>query len=278
MKIVPGGYAWLATALAMGLFGCQSMPRNLSQISYRLDTCHLGLPLPTAKTDTPTTDVQVVGYQTQVPMTGTATLTITSPHPALADSGSPSPALANFALAELVIEAEPLGAVPPKSDWMMSSWWAWAKGTGRTATHTFAGLSSDHRLVEHWAMNIPKEDLDRIHQRLAAMGFYDSDGEVTTAVKVTEIVGDRKSSKRWSQVPELDMLAMLVRQRGALISATRQSTGGPAPLAESSSVLALRTMLAHDETAGIAVTPPGGPLQPSPVVARLPKTGPPGRL
>ncbi|HWB07928.1 MAG TPA: hypothetical protein VG826_01700 [Pirellulales bacterium] len=173
-------------------------------ITYRVDSGQLSEPLTVARIAGQQVTQQSVP-SSPYPDHSVARLSIRYPHP----DGK-----AEYALAELVVETR----TPPNAQIKKSTWQQWVDTFAATARDILPGVKLSDDVREAWAMDIAKNDLDRVVAGMSQSGYFVNPPKASPGVELAARIDGFQANKRWSREPELDVLMERIRQEGQLVS------------------------------------------------------------
>jgi hypothetical protein len=248
-------YIWLAIWLCLA--GCSTFePRTIRidaaagmyqkvTLKYKVDGGQLSEPLTVAR---------IAGQhvtQERLPSSpypdrSVARLSIQYPHP----DGK-----AGYALAEMVVETHtPANAQAAAKK---AAWEQWADAFASTARDILPGVKMSDGVYEAWAMDISKNDLDRVVAGLSQSGYFVNPSKQTLGVELAARVDNFQAVKRWSHEAELDILMQRIREEGRLVSYERPVERSGAAMNAAGGQANNRVMLVSQEQAGPALVPAG---------------------
>lgn len=273
----------VAFCAALALAGCSPFtPRTLqidsaagsyqsATVTYRVDGGQLSEPLTVARINGQQVTQERLA-SSPYPDQSVVRLSLRYPHP----DGK-----AGMALAEMVVETRTPPNAQNQAQAKKAFWQQWGDSLAATARDLLPGMKMSDGVFEAWALDISKNDLDRVIQGMSLSGYFVNPSKQALGVELAVRVDNFQAVKAWTREPELDILMGRVRQEGRLVSYLHPNETAPAGVTYVPNRQGM--MLASHEQEGPALVPAGPQnntyqLPPEGLPAQSPQALPPGTL
>lgn len=246
---------WLCAGLALA--GCSPFtPRTLQidsvagsyqgvTLTYRVDGGQLSEPLTVARIDGQRVTQERLA-SSPYPDQSVVRLSLRYPHP----SGK-----SGMALAEMVVETRTPPNAQAQSEVKKAVWQQWGESFAAAARDLLPGMKMSDGVFEAWALDISKNDLDRVIQGMSLSGYFVNPAKQTVGVELAVRIDNFQAVKSWTREPELDILMRRVREEGRLVSYLRPKDTAPAGVTYVPNRHGM--MLASHDDAGPSLMPAG---------------------